>query len=150
MKIIDKFEGDFDFLSNFSPHSFRDHAGVKWETNEHYYQAMKTVNMLERGKIWSAPTPGIAKRIGQNITMRYNWANVRVGCMFEGVGMKFEQNKDIKDLLISTKGYELIEGNNWHDNIWGDCDCPKCENITGKNLLGKVLMLVRRNYIDGE
>jgi len=70
--------------------------------------------------------------------------------MFEGVGMKFEQNKDIKDLLISTKGYELIEGNNWHDNIWGDCDCPKCENITGKNLLGKVLMLVRRNYIDGE
>lgn len=150
MKIINKFDGDFGFLSNFSPHSFRDGNGVLWRTNEHYYQAMKTIDMVERGKIWSAATPGMAKKIGQNVTMRSHWENLSVGCMYDGIEMKFRQNTDIQDLLKSTKDYQLIEGNNWHDNIWGDCHCSKCKNIIGKNLLGQVLMLIRRRYINGE
>lgn len=150
MKIIDKFEGDFGFLSNFSLHGFRDDSKVWWRTNEHYYQAMKTIDMVERGKIWSAETPGRAKRIGQTVTMRSHWKNLSVGYMYDGIKMKFRQNTEIQDLLKSTKDYQLIEGNNWHDNIWGDCYCPKCKNIKGTNLLGQVLMLVRRRYINGE
>lgn len=150
MKIINNFEGHFRFLSNFSLHGFRDDTGVLWRTNEHYYQAMKTVNMLERGKIWSAESPGRAKRFGQNVTLRDDWKDLRFAFMIDGVTKKFMQNEDIRELLISTKGYELIEGNNWHDNIWGDCDCPRCENIIGKNFLGKVLMIIRGGFIDGE
>jgi hypothetical protein len=36
-----------------------------------------------------------------------------------------------------------LEGNNWHDNTWGNCLCDKCKGIEGKNLLGNILMQVR-------
>jgi len=70
--------------------------------------------------------------------------------MFDAVSWKFLQNKDIMDLLIQTDGYKLVEGNHWHDNIWGDCKCSKCENIPGENWLGKVLIQLREGFINGE
>lgn len=150
MKIIDNFDGDFRFLSNFSPHGFSDTLGVWWQTNEHFYQAMKTIDMVERGGIWSASTPGQAKKMGQTVTMRKSWNTLKFAVMNEGIIMKFMGNKDIRELLISTKGYKLIEGNAWHDNIWGNCICPKCENVRGNNYLGKVLEIIREGFINGE
>ncbi len=146
MKKIDEFEGNFAWMSNFSDHSFRDEDGVLWRTVEHYYQAMKTINMVDRGRIWSISTPGQAKRIGQEVALRDNWDDLKFDFMTNGVMLKFLQNKGIAELLDSTKGYSLIEGNWWHDNIWGDCNCPKCENKPGKNWLGKILMLIREGF----
>ena len=38
---------------------------------------------------------------------------------------------------------EIVEGNYWHDNYWGNCTCDKCKNIEGQNKLGKILMKIR-------
>lgn len=147
MKEIRNFNGDFNFLSNFSPHDIIDKDGVTWKTVEHFYQAMKTTDADERGRIFNAFSPGQAKKIGQEVTLRTDWDTKKFDFMTEAVTLKFLLHKDIKELLISTEGYKLVEGNSWHDNIWGDCDCSKCKNIKGTNLLGQVLMLIRRRYL---
>ena len=58
-----------------------------------------------------------------------------------GIREKFKDQKLAEDLL-STGDLELIECNNWHDNFWGSCSCPKC-NDSGLNHLGKILMKIR-------
>ena len=148
MKEIRNFDGDFNWLSNFSPHEFYDERGALWSTVEHYYQAMKTWDIIEKDKIWSARTPGKAKRLGREVPLRNDWEHKKIEVMCDGVTWKFFQNKDIQKLLISTEGYELIEGNTWHDNFWGDCTCDKCKNKTGQNWLGKILMEVRGGFIN--
>ena len=148
MKIIDSFKGDFEFLSNFSPHKFRDTEGIKWRTSEHFFQGMKTIRGVERGKIWSASTPGKAKRLGRLVTLRENWEGLKRAFMGMGVRLKFEQNEDIRRLLLSLEDYMLVEGNWWHDNFWGDCRCHRCKNIKGKNNLGITLMIVRDNLLE--
>jgi hypothetical protein len=148
VKEIRKFNGDFNWLSNFSPHHFRDEDGTLWRTVEHFYQAMKTADGIEQAKIWSALTPGQAKRMGQKVTMRNDWKYKNIEVMCDGVTWKFFQNKDIQKLLISTKDYKLTEGNTWHDNFWGDCECSKCKDKQGENWLGKILMMVREGFIN--
>lgn len=150
MNEINSFNGDFKFLSNFSPHIIRDESGIIWQTVEHYYQAMKTINADERGRIFNAFSPGRAKKIGQEVTLRPDWDMKQFDFMTQGVTWKFLQNEDIKKLLISTDGYKLVEGNHWHDNIWGECMCNKCfGNIDGKNWLGEILMILREVIING-
>ena len=58
MKIINSFRGNFEFLSNFSPHSFIDKDGVEWKTSEHFYQALKTNDKEMKEKILEYFTPG--------------------------------------------------------------------------------------------
>ena len=62
--------------------------------------------------------------------------------MLIGLRKKFA-NPELRDLLLATGDEELVEGNYWHDNEWGNCTCPRCKNIPGKNKLGKLLMQVR-------
>lgn len=53
-------------------------------------------------------------------------------------------NSNKRAILLSTEDEELVEDTTgWHDNIWGDCSCPKCQYIKGRNKLGKILMQVR-------
>ena len=47
-----------------------------------------------------------------------------------------------KKQLLETGDEELIEGNRWHDNVFGSCFCPKCGD-KGQNMLGKLLMELR-------
>ena len=150
MKIIGDFSGDFNFLSNFSQHSFRDETDTLWRTAEHYYQAWKTLDFAERGKIWSADSPGQAKRFGQDVTLRDDWVYAKFDVMQNGLELKFDQNDDIRRLLLQTDGYHLVEGNYWHDNVWGECNCAKCIGISGANWLGVLLMKLRKEIIDGE
>jgi predicted NAD-dependent protein-ADP-ribosyltransferase YbiA (DUF1768 family) len=46
-------------------------------------------------------------------------------------------------MLLATGDEELIEGNTWHDNTWGNCVCQKCQDIPGRNMLGMLLMELR-------
>ena len=144
MKIINSFTGHFDFLSNFSKHSFIDRYGIEWKTSEHYYQASKTNDLKQKKLIMMCDTPGRAKSIGCNL--KNNWNTIKMSVMYNALKMKFNQNLDIQKKLRSTFDYKLVEGNYWHDNYWGNCFCDKCKKITGKNYLGTLLMIIRDGY----
>lgn len=64
---------------------------------------------------------------------------------------KFSKNENLRQILLSTEDEELVEDTTgWHDNIWGDCSCPKCQYIKGRNKLGKILMQVRDEIKTGK
>lgn len=141
MNKIDYFDGEYAFLSNFYDSPI-EKDGILYPTVEHYFQAMKTLHPEERKEIAAAATPGKAKRLGRNVQLRFNWEQVKYQVMYDAVYKKFSR-EDLKASLLSTGDAELIEGNTWHDNIWGQCSCEKCKNIKGTNWLGKILMIVR-------
>lgn len=141
-KFITEFNGEYSFLSNFYEESFMV-AGVVYPTVEHYYQVSKTNDVFEKEKLYNTLSPGKVKRLGRKVTLRNDWEDIKFAVMEQGVYCKFAQNDDIRKKLLNTKDKILIEGNNWHDNYWGDCYCDKCVNISGENKLGKILMIVR-------
>lgn len=138
------------FLSNFSESYFQ-FDGLTWPTLEHAYQAAKTDDPDERLAINQAPTPGEAKNLGQKVTLRPGWDNVKDDVMLRLLRIKFGQNRDLRDQLVATGHGVLIEGNTWHDNHFGVCTCgrPACKEPPGKNMLGILLMKVR-DEINGE
>jgi len=142
---ISSFKKEFEFLSNFYAASFVQ-AGFLWPTVEHAYQAAKTTSDYNKRKIRDAKTPGIAKYVGSCVTLREDWEQVKVSIMTELVWLKFEQNSKLRDKLLCTYPIELIEGNYWHDNFWGDCFCKKCTDIKGRNMLGYILMQIREIF----
>lgn len=139
---IESFQGKWRFLSNFweAPTLFE---GVLYPTSEHAYQAAKTEDKVLRAKIKGCATPGKAKRLGAKIALRKNWEDIKVGIMEHVVRSKFRLNTDLRDKLKATGNAELIEGNRWHDNFWGDCWCDDCADIIGQNQLGRILMKIR-------
>jgi len=139
---IDSFSGEYRFLSNFYP-AIVQYDGILYPTNEHAFQAAKTVNFDERLLIPGIETPGQAKKRGKLLTLRDNWDVLRQQIMMDLCILKFAAHKELRKKLLDTNGQELIEGNNWHDNWWGNCDCPKCFKIKGENYLGSILMFVR-------
>ena len=139
--MIKEFDGEFAFLSNFS-HSLILYEGIVYPTVEHFFQAMKTLIHAEREAIAAAATPGIAKRMGRQITLRPDWERIKADVMRIGLRLKFADYELAKKLLATGDEY-LVEGNTWHDNCWGDCSCPKCASTTGRNLLGQLLMEIR-------
>ena len=143
MRVIDCFDKDHWYLSNFT-FSYFTLDGVEWETVEHYFQAMKTTNEDERERIRICGHPRIAKKFGRQVELRSDWEDVKESIMTVAVREKFKQNDILRKHLFETGDDYLIEGNSWHDNIWGDCLCDKCKGIEGQNLLGKILMEVRR------
>lgn len=78
------------------------------------------------------------------VKLREDWEKVKYDCMKITLRCKFTQNKNLKEKLLATKDAILIEDTTgWHDNIWGDCNCVRCKNKKGENLLGKALMEIR-------
>ena len=139
--MIEHFDNIYFFLTNFhrSPVEYK---GKIYPTAEHLFQALKTKNKKVRNNIRRASSPGEAKKLGRTIRLRDDWEEVKDKLMFMVVRLKFLQNPKLNILLKNTKG-DLIEGNCWHDNYWGDCLCYKCKKIKGHNQLGKTLMKVR-------
>lgn len=137
-------EGKYGCFSNFylSPLQF---DGIAYTCAEAAFQAQKCANKNDR-VYFSKLSPSDAKRRGRRIELRRDWEDVKYMAMVGILVCKFE-NKDLRDILLSTGEAELVENTTgWHDNIWGNCDCSKCTNIKGQNLLGKALMQVRDWY----
>ena len=140
--MIKEFSGKYEFLSNFW-HSPFVYEGITYPTNEHFFQAMKTLNPNERMWIASAETPGVSKRRGRTCKLRYDWEDVKDEVMLIGLRLKFS-NPALRTQLLMTGDEELVEGNWWHDNTWGNCSCDACRPVIGQNRLGKLLMQVRQ------
>lgn len=138
MNKIDCFDGEYAFLSNFYDSPI-ERDGIVYPTNEHFFQAMKTLNPEEHRQIAAAATPGKAKRLGRQVKLRPDWEEVKLQIMKEGLILKFFCNKDLAKKLIATGNAELVEGNTWNDKFWGVCDG------VGENNLGKLLMEIRED-----
>ena len=144
LETIASFDGKYAFLSNFfyAPFVYEDNI---YPTNEHFFQAMKTLDPEERRKIAEAKTPGVAKRLGRKVQLREDWEDIKLDIMRLGLSLKFHAHMHLIEKLIDTGDADLIEGNTWHDNYWGICLCPKCRGV-GLNNLGRLLMETRERF----
>lgn len=144
MKTIDNFYGDNRFLSNFFDCNFI-YNGLKYTNSEAAFQAQKTFDNNARLRV-SRMNPKDAKRAcGRygTIKLRPDWESVKYQEMFNVLYAKFSQNPQLKDKLLKTGDAMLIEGNTWHDNIWGACQCDRCRAGKQRNCLGRELMILR-------
>lgn len=128
---------EFRFLSNFHVAPFSVGAAV-YQTVEHYYQASKATNMDDFRHVMAAQHPADAMRRGRTIQVPTAWEHMKIEVMTRAVRMKFEQNKDLTEMLLATEGFELVEYAPWGDTFWG-----VGKDYVGQNNLGKILMQVR-------
>ena len=144
--MINNFRGEYAFLSNFYschiPIVCFDET-IICQSLEHAFQANKTFDPIKRKQIATASSPSEAKKLGKNVQLRPDWEKNKVEIMERLINKKFSF-VPLREKLLATGNEELVEGNTWHDNFWGDCYCPKCKNIKGQNHLGKLLMKKRK------
>lgn len=142
MNRIDSFKRkETKFLSNFYPVTVS-FEGERYAAVEDAFQAAKTLDPKERMLIQLCQTPADARKCGRKVTLRPDWNAVKVNIMLELLRQKFS-NPSLRELLLTTGDAELVEGNQHHDNFWGNCTCKRCTEIVGKNQLGELLMQVR-------
>ena len=142
---IDNFKRDYYFLSDFHP-SYVMYEGDIYPTVEHAYQAAKIAERKSRQFFTTLPTPDLAKYHGRRVELRPDWEQIKDKVMYDILRDKFSRDPN-KANLLATGNRPLIEGNNWHDNYWGICNCEACGG-QGKNRLGKLLMQVREELAD--
>lgn len=143
---ITRFSGRYDFLSNFYLREIL-YKGVRFRSTEYAFQWDKTTDPAEQREILDAYSNGKAKRLGRKVTKRPDWDEIHCfQSMFDVNLAKFTQHPDLRTLLLETEDAILIEGNTWCDNFWGNCICPKCVKIPGKNHLGKTHMRLRDHF----
>jgi len=154
MTLKDFSSNKYEFLSNFAAcdvYYFNDidPAGTWYKTAEHAYQAAKAQTLKDMHFIAAAPTPADAKRRARTICCRQDWDNIKKEIMLQIVRNKFTI-PDMEERLLGTINDgidDFCETNWWHDNYWGDCQCPICKDIPGQNELGKILTQVRKEII---
>lgn len=147
--MIDSFSESNAFLSNFFD-AYLIYEGIIYKSSEAAFQAAKTLDIAERQRI-ATMTPSQAKKTGRSLQLRTDWEEVKDKVMYDVCRAKFKMNGalHLEELLLATGDEELVEGNTWHDNYWGNCTCDKCKDIPGKNQLGKTLMKLREDIREG-
>ena len=145
MKLINAFQGEHRFLSNFWP-SYLSYDGLLYPTVEHAYQAAKIKDTDIRKQIRNCDTPAAAKEFFDKNGLRPadDWTvSKKLNVMEQLLSIKFSGKEPLLiKALLSTGDAELVEGNNWNDQFWGVC------NNKGENNLGKLLMKVRSVLFD--
>ena len=136
--MINKFNDDTYYLSNFSPYPVK-YNGVAYKNAEAAFQAQKCIKPDDR-LLFADLDSSQAKKLGRKISLRPDWEFCKVNIMREIVQAKFNQNADLRERLLSTGDEYLEEGNDWGDRIWGTVDGK------GANLLGLILMELRTQF----
>lgn len=159
MKVTDKYVYFWrGIFSNFYPSKF-EVGGLTFENNEQYFMWMKalTFNDSEAMKLiyTAGGDPSYARQVGRRVT-NYDdeiWSKIRYNTMRNGLYNKFNQNKNLRDEILSEKykGKHFVEASPI-DGIWG-INCGEKEalddksNWNGQNLLGKALDEVREELL---
>lgn len=127
--------------------------GVTYHTAEQYMMAQKAKlfgDFATYQKIMAATNPREYKSLGRAVTGYDDrkWAANRQAIVTTGNINKFSQNKELRDYLIATKDYVLVEASPY-DKIWGvgmsrdNPDIIDPKKWRGQNLLGFSLMAAR-------
>lgn len=147
-KQITQFRGKYAFLSNFYSTEFM-YKNEKFFNSEQAFHWEKAEDEKSKKLILQTDSPNEAKNIGRKCKCDIErWNKTKFDVMEQILMVKFS-NPELRKKLQETKDYTLVEGNYWHDNIWGVCGCAKCsvEKI-GANNLGRILMKIRDQYIE--
>jgi len=142
---IKQFKGNYRWLSNFWLCEFKfSYLGKEFTAKsvEHAFQACKSKNIDTVRLVLAQSSPRDAKTEGGVLKIREDWDQIKDMVMTVMLEKKFAI-PELRHRLISTGDAVLVEGNWWHDQYWGACDCPKCSNKSGKNTLGALLMKLR-------
>lgn len=138
------FRGEAEFLSNFYPCKVW-YKGLLYNSCENAYQAAKVIE-AERLEFTTC-TPAKSKRLWKDCSKLYSaekWDSIRYDIMAAIVFDKFYRNLDLRKKLINTGQKHLEELNVWHDLWWG----VDYKTGAGENKLGKILMKVRKFWIE--
>jgi len=141
MKVIEGFNRNYSFLSNFYKHDIC-YRRIVYPSVEHAYQAQKILDEDLKRYIAKISSPSKAKKFVRTLSIRSDWEVIKEKVMEDLLTEKFKK-ADLRRKLLSTKDSKLVEMNWWHDNYWGDCRCSRCSKIEGMNKLGKILMKIR-------
>ena len=129
---------------------------IEYNCCEQYMMYQKAILFKDEytaKKILESKEPREQKRLGRLIK-NFNekiWDQHKEKIVANGNYLKFSQNEDLKEYLISSKDYTLVEANKY-DRIWGIGMYMNDPNILdtskwGQNLLGKTLMKVREIFV---
>jgi len=135
---------EFGAFSNFAPYPIRV-GGKSWPTVEHYFQAHKFRDPADVEVVRRARTPMLAARLGRDRRkkLRPDWDRARIQVMRTALRAKFEQHRELRELLLSTADAKLVEHTE-DDDFWGDGG-----DGTGQNMLGRLLMELRLQLAAG-
>ena len=137
--MIDKFEGEYAFLSNF--YECPVNYGLTYCNSEAAFQATKDPYRCTEFVDLNASR---AKALGRKVELRSDWEEIKDAVMLDVLRAKFDTNPDLKEKLLATGDEFLVEGNTWGDTYWGVC------NGKGRNHLGYLLMQVRDEFARSE
>jgi ribA/ribD-fused uncharacterized protein len=144
--VIDQFSS---LIEGVWIHSFLSNGYIEPDGSfvEREYQAGRAADREAAEAILACVKPfgeGGSKRMGHAAKERSDWERVKYQVMARCVLQKFLDHPELASRLLDTGDMLIIEGNSWHDNIWGDCRCgrPQCDK-PGRNWLGHILMGVR-------
>lgn len=134
------FFGEYRFLSNFHICEVVVDR-VVFNSSEAAYMAQKTLDSGVVYELAALTDPKEAKKLGSEIKLREDWEEYKSAAMLKVLIAKFSQNKYLADKLLLTGNRYLEETNYWGDKYWG------VHEGQGKNMLGKLLMDVRDNFL---
>lgn len=129
-----------------------DHLGIVYEriaypSVEHFFVAMKSVDVAERYKIALIAHPAEAKKYGRSIQLRPDWLDIRVDVLRYGIRQKFLLDNDLRILLVDSYPAPITHLVHWHDNFWASCICNGCSSKEKVNMLGQLLMELREQLV---
>lgn len=145
------------YMSNFYKSDFVDNDGNRFCCSEQYLMYMKAKtfepnNLVLLNKILAETSATKIKQYGRMVKNYVDtiWNDIRYGVMIDGLRLKFEQNPQLKQLLIGTGNKTLYEASKY-DKIWGIGFSPQDAlntnpQLFGRNLLGQALMEVRDEF----
>lgn len=157
MKVINGmllfWNGEF---SNFYPTKFMV-DDIQFNCSEQYYMYKKAMffNDIDTAQqILNANEPRNQKKLGRSVLNfdQKKWDRVKFKHMQIGCYNKFTKNSELLKILVNTGSLILAEASPY-DKIWGiglgenDPDAWDSKTWKGENLLGEVLMSVRRTIL---
>jgi ribA/ribD-fused uncharacterized protein len=128
-------------FSTFSSHKVMIKDIGEFQTVEAAFQAYKDIENKEYIKTLQETKSGFfASYLGNKQKPTRYWVDNKIDIMNTILKLKFEQNNEIKNVLLNT-GLRQIIYHTSEDDYWGDNG-----NGTGENNLGKLLTTIRNEY----
>jgi ribA/ribD-fused uncharacterized protein len=96
-------EVEYDECDNFWLCSFKV-EGVVFNCSEQYFQYKKSFDPEDQKKVLESKSAIKSWEEGSQVKLRPDWEKVKVQIMYDGNFAKFNQNTDLAEKLVSSKG----------------------------------------------